>query len=253
VRRRRGDGGHRDDVSGEPGDPASVRLNGGSRGGHAGAAITSLDRLARPYAALMAARREGDEPPEVFRVAVETLRAGAQRCARPELSLEETPAPQRLAPYAAALSADVTSPGGAEMATGRLVLLHDPAGHETWEGTLRLVTYLRAGLEPDLAGDPLLPGVGWTWLLESLEAAGASHRAASGTVTRIASESFGKLADRPATADIEIRASWTPTEPDLRPHLTAWCQLLGAAAGLPPLPPLPPGIAALPHAPRTRG
>ena len=38
-----------------------------------------------------------------------------------------------------------------EVATGRLILLHDPAGHEAWEGTLRLVTYVTVELEPELA------------------------------------------------------------------------------------------------------
>ena len=60
--------------------------------------------------------------------------------------------------------------------------------------------------------------------------------AASGTVTRVASESFGSMSDRPATAEIEIRASWTPTEDALGEHLLAWGDLLCTAAGLPPLP-----------------
>jgi hypothetical protein len=69
----------------------------------------------------------------------------------------------------------------------------------------------------------------------------AAHRlditAASGTVTRVASESFGSMSDRPATAEIEIRASWTPLRHDeLGDHLVAWGDLLCTAAGLPPLP-----------------
>jgi hypothetical protein len=143
-----------------------------------------------------------------------------------------------------ALSADV-APGGSELATGRLVLLHDPAGQATWEGIFRLVTYVRAELEPELITDPLLPSVGWTWLLEALEARGARHLAPSGTVTRVVSESFGALRDRPASAEVEIRASWTPLEPDMGPHLAAWCELLCTLAGLPPRPPPPPGVTSL--------
>jgi hypothetical protein len=61
--------------------------------------------------------------------------------------------------------------------------------------------------------------------------------AASGTVTRVASESFGSMSDRPATAEIEIRASWTPLRYEqLGDHLVAWGDLLCTAAGLPPLP-----------------
>ncbi|PZF79042.1 DUF3000 family protein, partial [Jiangella anatolica] len=94
--------------------------------------------------------------PETFARAVAGLRSAAPR---PEILLEEVGAPQRLAPYAFALSATVLRDGD-EVATGRLILLHDPAGHEAWRGTLRLVTYVTAELEVDLAADPLLPGVG---------------------------------------------------------------------------------------------
>ena len=161
---------------------------------------------------------------------------------RPGVVLEEAPAPQRLAPYAVAMTADVVD-GDHELATGRLVLLHDPAGHEAWAGTFRLVTYVRADLEPEMAIDPLLPGVGWAWLLEALDARGIDYAAASGTVTRVASESFGAMDARPASAEIEIRASWTPLDAEVGVHLEAWCDLLCTAAGLPPV---PPGVVAMP-------
>jgi len=54
------------------------------------------------------------------------------------------------------------------------------------------------------------------------------------------------LADRPATIDLELRASWTPVidEPDLiGNHFEAWIDLLSTVAGLPPL---PEGVTALP-------
>jgi hypothetical protein len=73
----------------------------------------------------MAARKEVDAPPEEFRTALDQLRAAKLR---PEVFCEEMPAPQRIAPYAAALSADVTV-GGEEVGGGRLVLLYDPAGN----------------------------------------------------------------------------------------------------------------------------
>jgi hypothetical protein len=200
----------------------------------------------------MVARREADEVPEEFSRALASLRAGTPR---PEVVLEETPAPQRLAPYAVALTADVLGgPQGddseeAELGTGRLVLLHDPAGHEAWEGTFRLVTYVRADLEPEMASDPLLPGVGWAWLTEALEAHGAAFTAASGTVTRVASESFGAISGEPAAAQIEIRASWTPLDDAFEAHLLAWCDLLCTTAGLPPV---APGVVTLPTRRRAR-
>src|SRR5438067_9790627 len=108
--------------------------------------------------------------PEAFTRAVSGLRAEQPR---PEITLEEVAAPQRLAPYGYALSGTVLRDGD-EVATGRLILLHDPVGHEAWDGTMRLVTYVTAELEPDLAADPLLPTVGWSWLIEALEACGAA-------------------------------------------------------------------------------
>jgi len=190
----------------------------------------------------MVARREADEVPEEFSRALAAIRAARPRS---EVVLEETPAPQRLAPYSVALTADVVSPHDpdVEIGTGRLVLLHDPAGHEAWQGTFRLVTYVRAELEHEMAADPLLPGVGWAWLTESLDSHQAGFTAASGTVTRVASESFGAIAGEAASAQIEIRASWTPLDDAFDAHLLAWCELLCTTAGLPPV---APGVVTLP-------
>jgi hypothetical protein len=180
--------------------------------------------------------RRDDVPPSSFLLAVDSLR---QAALRPEVEVEETPAPKRMAPHAFALTADVAE----DAATGRLVLLHDPAGPEAWHGSFRLVTFVRAALEPEIAADPLLLGVGWSWLTEALAGRDAPYTAASGTVTRVGSESFGGMAGEPATAYIEIRASWTPVELDLTPHALAWGDVLATAAGLLPL---PAGVVAIP-------
>jgi hypothetical protein len=177
--------------------------------------------------------------PPLFAQAVRGLRAARPR---PEITLEEVSPPARLAPYAFAVFATVER-DGAEVASGRLILLHDPAGHEAWQGTFRVVTYVRAELEHEMASDPLLPGVGWAWLTEALDGHGATFSAASGTVTRVASESFGAISGEPASAQIEIRASWTPLDDAFDAHLLAWCDLLCTTAGLPPL---APGVVTLP-------
>lgn len=176
--------------------------------------------------------------PKAFGTAVDGLRDVRLRS---EVVLTEVPAPGRIAPHSIALTADVVL-GDDELASGRFVLLHDPAGQEAWEGTFRVVTFVRAELEPEMGADPMLGQVGWTWLGESLDAAGARAVAHGGTVTRVVSESYGSLADRPSSVEIEIRASWTPLETDLRPHLRGWVDLLCTVAGLPPL---PPGVAPL--------
>jgi hypothetical protein len=125
-------------------------------------------------------------------------------------------------------------PDAEELATGRFVLLYDPAGHETWQGFFRVVTFVRAPLEAELAADPMLPSVGWSWLIEALEGRKVGYVAASGTVTRVVSEPFGTMADRGGTAEIEIRASWTATDSRLAPHLEAWAEVLCTVSGLPP-------------------
>ena len=127
---------------------------------------------------------------------------------------------------------------GDELATGRLVVLHDPAGQEAWGGPTRLVGYLRAASDPEMVADPLLPGVGWAWLLEAFEAFGVTACAPSGTVTRVVSESFGEMAGSTGSAEIELRASWSPEGGDtpLGGHLAAWADVMCAAAGLPPVP-----------------
>jgi hypothetical protein len=177
------------------------------------------------------------EVPAEFGEALTCLRAVRLR---PEVRLEEVPAPQRIAPHAVALSADVVV-ADEDVASGRFVLLFDPGGQDAWDGRFRAVTFVRAALEPELGSDPMIGEVGWTWLQESLVDAGARYTAAGGTVTRVVSESFGALAERPASVELEVRASWTPLD-DVGKHLQAWSALLCTVAGLPPL---PHGVAAL--------
>jgi hypothetical protein len=167
---------------------------------------------------------------------------------RPEIRLTEVPAPSRIAPHAVAMNAEVVTGGagqeGDELASGRFVLLFDPSAPEPWDGVWRAVTYSRAELEPELANDPMLGAVGWSWLMEALDNREATYVAEGGTVTRVVSESFAGLEDRTANVEMEIRASWTPTSPDLGAHLQAWAELLCTIAGLPPL---PEGVVALPR------
>jgi hypothetical protein len=160
---------------------------------------------------------------------------------RPEIVIHELPAPQRLAPYAVALHATAVS-GDDELAEGRLVMLHDPEGQEVWAGDTRCVAYVQADVDIEIANDPMLAAVGWSWLIEALQAAGASYTAEGGTVTRTTSERFGALTDHPVACDVEIRASWSPTG-DLGPHLVAFGEVLCLAAGLPPI---PPGVVQIP-------
>ncbi len=181
-------------------------------------------------------------PPEPFRRAVETMRAFVEaEPSRSELVIEDMPAPQRLAPYAAAIMATVYRDDDSELGVGRLILLYDPEGQRGWHGDFRVVAYVRADLEPEIAADPLIGPVGWSWLTEALEMRRAGYRAASGTITRAVSESFGDKDEDPDATELELRASWSPTDGDMSGHINAWCDVLCLAAGLPPA-----GVTSLP-------
>jgi Protein of unknown function (DUF3000) len=188
---------------------------------------------------------------------------------RPELVFEDVPAPKTLAPYASAIAATVRV-DDTEIGSGRLVLLYDPEGQRGWAGPLRIIAYIRAELDPEIAADPLIGQVGWSWLTEALDNRTAGYAEPSGTVTRVVTEGFGAKHGEPAATGFELRASWSPAAADpevdadaspdagadaspdadadstaglaglvesgeLAGHLTAWCETLCAASGLPPL------------------
>ena len=169
--------------------------------------------------------------PELFRQAVAALTGTA---VRREVHVQPLRPPQRLAPYSYAISADVSGTDGGDLATGRLVLLHDPDGAEAWDGVLRLVAFVSAEQDPEMGVDPMLPAVGWSWLVEALDERSAAYRAAGGTVTQTTSTRFGDIAGPRTTVELELRASWTADSAELAPHLHAFVDLLCTAAGLPP-------------------
>lgn len=172
--------------------------------------------------------------PVEFRAAVEQMRAASFR---PDLRVTEIPAPGGLAPSAYALAADVLPVDhgiDSILGTGRFVFLHDPEEPEPWAGPYRIICFAQAPLESEIGVDPFLAEVTWSWLLDALEAHGARHRAASGTATRLISTGFGELAGRDDSAQLELRASWSPLDADLTAHVEAWGDLLCLLAGLPP-------------------
>ncbi|SOD99089.1 Protein of unknown function [Blastococcus haudaquaticus] len=178
----------------------------------------------------------GDEPPAEFRAALDAL---ASVRVRPEIVLEQIPAPQRLAPFAHAVAARVGEPDpdgddDFEIANARFIVLYDPEGHDAWKGTTRCVGYLSAATDEELVDDTMFSEVAWSWLTEALAEAGAGHHAVGGTVTRTASTRFGDLAGPEHSVDVEMRASWTAEDAALDRHLQAWLDVLGNAAGLPP-------------------
>jgi Protein of unknown function (DUF3000) len=184
-------------------------------------------------------------PPAPFQQAVAALSAVRPR---PELLVSPLEAPPRLAPFTWAMSveADAARAPGEDLdepdTSGRLILLHDPAGQDAWEGTFRLVCFVQARLEPEQLGDEMLPLVAWSWLTEALDQHGATHVALGGTVTQTSSVRFGDIAGPRRDDDVELRASWTPAVDDLRGHAEAFCTMVATAAGLPPV-----GVGQLAH------
>jgi hypothetical protein len=187
-------------------------------------------------------------PESAFTLAVAEVEAGlaAIRDSRPEVSFDSEPPPRRLAPQAIAVAASIEIDDD-EIGAGRFVLLYDPAGQEGWAGPFRVIAYLRAELEPEIAADEFVGQVGWSWLTEALEGRLADYAASSGSVTRVVTEGFGMKQDEPVTTEFEMRASWSPAS-DARDsfrldrHVAAWVDALTLACGL-----APPGVAQLPR------
>ena len=176
--------------------------------------------------------------PEEFRRAVAALSTVRPR---PELVLSPVDAPPRLAPYTWALGveADAARRPGEDLdepdTSGRLILLHDPAGQDAWEGRFRLVCFVQARLEREQLGDEMLPVVAWSWLTEALEHHDAPYTALGGTVTQTSSVRFGDISGPRRDDDVELRASWTPVGSELTRHADAFCEFVAVAAGLPPV------------------
>lgn len=160
---------------------------------------------------------------------------------RSEIELGPIRPPQRLAPFSYALGAEVKREEPVPLpensdgdAFGRLILLHDPEGADAWDGTMRLVAFIQADLDPTEAVDPLLPEVAWSWLVEALESRGDQVTALGGTVTATTSVRYGDISGPPRAHQLEMRASWTATDLALGTHVQAFCEVLEHAAGLPP-------------------
>ena len=234
----------------EPGKRRATRSGPGRRSGAAPSlAAAPAERAPAERAPAEDHERPADRaesPAEAtFAAAAAAFLAGRDAQTGPGFSFEDVPAPKRLAPYASAIAATIER-DGADVAWGRLILLYDPDGQEGWDGVFRLVAYVRADVEPEIAADPLLGEVGWSWLSEALDAHVPGYAVPSGTVTRVITEGFGAKRDELPLTGFELRASWSPTGPgnhaddhdldtlDLSAHISAWCDCMSAAAGLEP-------------------
>lgn len=179
-----------------------------------------------------------ESAPQPFRDAVESMHAAHVRA---EISLGDIRPPQKLAPFSHAIGLEVVHPETDLVpetsegdAFGRLILLHDPRAEESWSGSMRLVAYIQADMDADVASDPLLPQVAWQWLTEGFEDCGAGFSNLGGTVTTANSVRYGEIGGPPEAYQLEMRASWTAEDIDLAPHVEAFSRVLANVAGLPP-------------------
>jgi len=174
--------------------------------------------------------------PAEFTLAMSSLKNAATR---DELIIEQIAAPRRLAKFEIAFSAqvDATAAGvSSDLGTGRFILLWDEQEPEPWQSKFRVITFAKSPLETNIGADELISDVAWAWLTESLENRNASYIAEAGTATRIISSGYGALSNQSDHAELEIRASWSPTNTNAAAHLEAWQDLVCIMSGLPNLP-----------------
>lgn len=182
----------------------------------------------------MSETRESVREPAAFLRLREYLTRGARRA---ETTVTEIPSPSRVAPFSIALAADVSGIAhgvDSDLGTGRFVALYDPEESEGWGGPYRIVSFAQAPLEPEIGVDEFVADVTWSWLVDALSTHQAAYTSASGTATKIISRGYGELAAQGDGAQLELRASWSPLDDDLIPHVQAWEDIVGMLAGLPP-------------------
>ena len=170
---------------------------------------------------------------------------------RPDIALRRIVPPHGLAPHAISFAAEVlrgphrheTSPERSRTtddppAAGRFVVLYDESCPQPWDGPFRIVSWFRSRTDSAMGQDDLLTDVSWSWLTDALTEHGARFTAEGGTASRTVERHFGSLSAHADSAQVEVRASWTPV-PHGGPqhwaltHLGAWAQVLCTAAGLP--------------------
>ncbi|MGP7961046.1 DUF3000 family protein [Sanguibacter sp. A247] len=177
--------------------------------------------------------------PAQFAQALVSLRSAA---AGTGIALTEIPAPSRAAAYAVALSGSLVRPEAPddEVADGTFVVLYDPPVTPVDDGAFRVIVLIRAALDEEMSGDPMLPEVAWDWMLEALEGCPVPGIEAGGSVTRTITTHHGAVAGRPEEVELELRASWSTKDPEVGAFLVSWARVMRQFAGVPPL-----GITAL--------
>jgi hypothetical protein len=114
---------------------------------------------------------------------------------------------------------------------GRVVFLHDPEQFDVWGSNMRVIAYGKSPLENDMGVEEDVAHYWWSELMRALNTHGATFINEAGTVTKMSSTGMGSLANDPNSSEVEIRASWSPTDDDLGPHFAAWQDIIASMAG----------------------
>lgn len=169
-----------------------------------------------------------------FQLAVMSLR---QANIREGVSITEIPSPDKIAKYSVALAANIgidAHEARSDQGTGRFVLLNSDETQDGWGGNYRIICFAKSPLETDIGQDELITDVCWAWLEDALRSRSAGYTAEAGTITRIISQGYGSISGHSDHAELELRASWSPTDNNFSAHLEAWQDLLCMMSGLPP-------------------
>jgi hypothetical protein len=152
---------------------------------------------------------------------------------RSELETSQIPAPDRIAPWALAFAAQAPNPADTPMnrGVGRIVFLHHPEQFDVWGSNMRVIAYGKSPLENDMGVEEDVAHYWWSELMRALNTHGATFTNEAGTVTKMSSTGMGSLANDPNSSEVEIRASWSPTDDDLGKHFAAWQDIIASMAG----------------------
>jgi len=170
------------------------------------------------------------EVPAQFASAAMSLR---QELLRSELETHQIPAPDKIAQFALAFSTHRPNPAETptSRAAGRIVFLYDTDQFDTWGSNLRVIAYGKSPLESDIIDDADYAQYWWGTLELTLAKHGAQFTHSAGTITKMISTGVGTLQNEPVHTEIELRASWSPTEDNFAPHFAAWQDLVAEMAG----------------------
>jgi hypothetical protein len=97
-----------------------------------------------------------------------------------------------------------------------------------------MVCFAKAPLDKTMTEDPLLPDVAWSWLTDALSHRDAAYDRAAGTASIITSVGLGEMRSDQTGAEMELRASWSPQDAQMKNHLEAWAEFVCMLAGYPP-------------------